>query len=134
MGKQYGLTFLKVYIMVSSKIPKIVVFWAHSIGNATPRDMTSFYFDRAVLLATYEDLLFGKSQIEGYFDSFLDKDNLYCKIIKNITQSNGLEDIASGIYLFSFTENGKNKVVEARYSFVIYDGKILNHHSSETPE
>ena len=126
--------FLKILIMVSKTIPRIVEFWANSIGSLTPSEMSSLYSIHAVLLATYENLLVGQHEIKGYFEDFLDKENLSCKIVGNVTQSFVREQIASGIYLFSFTENGKTKTVEARYSFVIYDGKIVNHHSSETPE
>jgi hypothetical protein len=126
--------FLKVKIMVSKTIPYLVDFWAKSIGALTPYEMSNLYSDNAILLATYENLLLGKQQIRGYFDDFLDKENLSCEIVDNFTQSFAREQIASGIYLFSFTENGNEKIVKARYSFVIYDGKIVNHHSSETPE
>lgn len=120
--------------MVSRTIPYIVDYWSKIIGNVPSSDIVSLYSSNAVLLATYENLLVGKTAIKGYFDEFLNKENLSCKIVENITQNFIREQIASGIYLFSFTENGKKKTVEARYSFVIYDDKIINHHSSESPE
>ena len=77
---------------------------------------------------------FLSASLVTYFESFLDKENLKCQVINNVTQIGGSEQIASGIYLFSFTENGKKQVVEARYSFVVKGGLVINHHSSETPE
>ena len=120
--------------MITTTLPVEVKDWVSNIGNSTPSEMSNRYCKDAVLLATYENLLVGRKNIMGYFVSFLNKDNLRCTIAQNITQLIGYEQIASGIYLFSFSDNGKNKVVEARYSFVVKDGLIINHHSSETPE
>jgi hypothetical protein len=120
--------------MYSNKLPNEVSDWVSSIGRSTPAQMARKYSRNSVLLATYENLLIGRDDIQGYFESFLDKENLKCQVVNNVTQIGGSEQIASGIYLFSFTENGKKQVVEARYSFVVKGGLVINHHSSETPE
>ena len=121
-------------MMYSNKLPNEVSNWVDSIGRSTPAQMASKYSRSAVLLATYENILIGRIDIQGYFDSFLDKKDLKCWVVDNVTQMVGNEQISSGIYLFSFIENGKKKVVEARYSFVVKGGLVINHHSSETPE
>jgi hypothetical protein len=120
--------------MISKQVPTIVGVWVKRIGDMSPSRMVELYRDNAILLATFEPILVGKESIHTYFVDFLDKKNMKCKILKNRTQSilpNHL--IVSGIYVFSFTENGIGKMVEARYSFTIVDGKIANHHSSLMP-
>ena len=120
--------------MITKTIPPIIKVWEKSIANRNPKIMTDLYTTNAILLATYETLLVGKENIMGYFVDFLDKDNLQCKIIENYTQNFSSNQVASGIYLFSFSDKvWKKKVVEARYSFVIAGGKIINHHSSVVP-
>ena len=121
---------------MNRRIPKLVQEWADSIAERNPKLMTNFYSRNAILLATYESLLVGRPQIKGYFNDFLDKDNLSCKIITNYTKIDYDRDtkVANGLYEFSFTENGKPQVVIARYTYVINRKKIITHHSSENPE
>jgi|TARA_R110002020_G_scaffold474816_1_gene707607 uncharacterized protein (TIGR02246 family) len=122
---------------MTRKIPKIIQNWADSIEQRNPKLMTNFYSRKAILLATYESMLLGRKQIRGYFDEFLDKKGLRCRIRENYTQIDRDRDtrIASGIYEFTFMdENKKKQRVIARYSYVINSGKIINHHSSVNPE
>jgi hypothetical protein len=120
--------------MYSNKLPIEVSNWVAGIGSSTPIEMTKRYAENSVLLATYENMLVGRSEIKGYFDDFLDKENLKCEVVRNVTQIGLYEQIASGIYVFSFIDKGSIQVVEARYSFVVKGGLVVNHHSSETPE
>ncbi len=122
---------------MTRKIPKIIQNWADSIEQRNPKLMTKFYSRKAILLATYESMLLGRKQIRGYFDEFLDKKGLRCRIRENYTQIDRDRDtrIASGIYEFTFVdENGRKQRVIARYSYVINSGKIINHHSSVNPK
>ena len=120
---------------MNKKIPSVIKIWEQLISKRNPKIMSDLYRDNAILLATYEPLLIGRENIMKYFVEFLDKENLQCNIIENYTQVNAFSQIASGIYLFSFSDKvWKNKVVKARYSFVIESGKIINHHSSIVPE
>jgi hypothetical protein len=123
--------------MITSTPPRVISAWVQSIGNATPKQMSSFYTNDAILLATYSTLLTGKQEIYNYFVDFLNKKNMSCRILKNFTQncSRGGCQISSGIYEFSFTdENEKRQIVVARYSYAVNGGLIINHHSSEDPE
>jgi hypothetical protein len=116
--------------------PLILKKWVQSISLRNSKIMTDFYTDNSILLATYEPLLFGKNDIKKYFDKFLNKNELNCKLIMNYNQVNNRSKviISSGFYEFSFvSDNGLTTIVDARYSFVFYNEKIVNHHSSETP-
>tara|TARA_R100001440_G_scaffold63915_1_gene84189 strand:- start:297 stop:668 length:372 start_codon:yes stop_codon:yes gene_type:complete len=121
---------------MTRRIPKIVKAWAKSIQNRSPKQMTRFYCDKAVLLATFEPMIVGKRDIKEYFEMFLNKEGLQCKITRNVTQIDFDRDtkIASGLYTFSFLENGKRQIVNARYTYVINENRIITHHSSLVPE
>ena len=121
---------------MNKKIPKIIQRWADSISQRNPTAMTKFYSKQSVLLATFESLLIGREEIEGYFVEFLDKDNLSCKITENYTKTDydGDTHVANGIYEFTFTENDKPQKVVARYTYVINRGRIITHHSSVNPK
>jgi hypothetical protein len=124
-------------VMRTNTPPQILQNWADSISLRNPKIMTDFYTDSSVLLATYYPFLFGKKDIENYFVDFLNKKDLNCKIIENYNQVDRYTKviISSGFYIFSFVdENNQNVNVDARYSYVFYDNKIINHHSSETPK
>lgn len=122
---------------MTRRIPKIIQQWADSIALRSPKKMISMYSDKAILLATFEPLIVGKKDILKYFEMFLSKEGLQCKITANFTQIDydGDTRIASGLYTFSYIKNGiRRKIVKARYTFVINEGKIINHHSSLVPE
>ena len=122
---------------MNRRIPRIIQQWADSIALRSPKKMISMYSDKAILLATFEPLIVGKKDILKYFNMFLEKEGIQCKITSNFTQIDKDRDtrIASGLYTFSYIKNGmRKKIVKARYTFVINEGKIINHHSSLVPE
>ena len=112
----------------------LVNSWASSIKYRDPMRMLEFYSDNAILLATYSNLLVGKDQILDYFISFLNKEGLKCTITDNYTERIGNSFAYSGLYNFSFYDQGQFKVVKARYTYVIKNNQIVMHHSSEQPE
>jgi len=118
-----------------SAIPKIIKAWCSNISVRNPESQLSFYSDDAILLPTYDTICVGSGAILDYFNDFLDKDELECNITKNYTQYDIDRDIliASGLYTFSFFENGEYKKVDARYTFVVAGNRIVNHHSSVEP-
>jgi len=119
---------------ISRGTPVLVSQWARAISHRDAKQMTDFYSDDAVLLATYTPILTNKQGIYTYFWDFLKKDNLKCKISYNITQLRGEVMIASGLYDFDYIDRKGKQRVSARYSFVISNGKIINHHSSVMPK
>ena len=68
--------------------------------------------------------------------TFLNKQDLKCRILENFTKIDEDRDtkIANGLYEFVYMENGEVQKVVARYTFVINKGKIITHHSSVNPE
>ena len=122
---------------MTRKVPQIVKEWCASIQLRSPQQQLSFYSKDAVLLATFESMCVGHEEMYEYFIDFLDKKNLRCRIIDNLTMVDVDRDsvIANGIYGFSFTdEEGVEQDVIARYTFVINNGYIITQHSSLNPE
>lgn len=117
------------------KTPEEVVAWTEAISERNPSVMVGFYAKEALLLATFESLLVGKKAIYGYFVEFLDKENLQCEILENYTQELEGVDVCSGLYAFTFMENGEPQRVIARYTYAVNNkGQITTHHSSVNPE
>ena len=112
----------------------IVNSWAYSIQFRDPTRMLDFYSDDAVLLATYSNLLVGKTQIMDYFIGFLNKEGLTCRITDNYTTQIGNSFAYSGLYNFTFYDKGQFTEVKARYTYVVKDNQIVMHHSSVLPE
>ena len=94
----------------------------------------------APVLGTFaKNIKKGRDSILPYFVGLFKKENLKVDFTDQIF-INDIEDgyIISGIYIFSYTENGVIQKVRARYSFTIQYiyGKpfIINQHSSIVPE
>jgi hypothetical protein len=121
---------------MENSTPKVVQNWANSIQKRNPKLMTSLYSQNAILIPTLDSIKAGQNKIYGYFENFLKKKNLTCKIIKNesIELGNG-NVVHNGYYSFDFiNENGYADNVLGRYTFITNsNGEIITHHSSEQP-
>ncbi len=99
-------------------------------GLANAPAVLDLYSNTAVLVPTYDPgPLVGKRQLVGYFASFMSKPGLCGKIDSVVVQRIGATTVFSGLYTFAW-RGGR---AQARYTFVVADGKIVTHHSSEVP-
>tara|TARA_R110000765_G_scaffold83284_2_gene161898 strand:- start:1784 stop:2149 length:366 start_codon:yes stop_codon:yes gene_type:complete len=114
---------------------KIVQRWARTISTRNVDKMTNFYSEKAILLATFDPFLQGKKEIRNYFVDFLNKEGLRCEITENVNFIDRMSEYAtcSGLYTFTFEERGIDVEVDARYTYVVYKGQIITHHSSIEP-
>ena len=117
----------------------ILKLW-QKLFNANDINIVKTYSNDAVFLGTFaKNIKQGRALISTYFVGLFKKENLNVQFTKEI-YVNDIEDgyIVSGIYIFSYTENGATQSVRARYSFTIQyiNGKpyIINQHSSIVPE
>jgi hypothetical protein len=117
----------------------ILKLW-QKLFNANDINIVKTYSNDAVFLGTFaKNIKQGRALISTYFVGLFKKENLNVQFTKEI-YVNDIEDgyIVSGIYIFSYTENGATQTVKARYSFTIQylNGKpfIINQHSSIVPE
>ena len=97
------------------------------------------YANNGILIGTFaQKIKKGRETIKPYFEGLFKKQNLRVKFDKDVFV-NELDEayILSGFYEFSFDENGENKKINTRYSFVVQNVNgqmlIVNHHSSEIP-
>lgn len=112
----------------------IAELWAKSISDRNPEKQTAFYEYNAVLLPTFNLIEIGVDSIYWYFMEFLNKKNLNCEITFIDTKRSGQMECSTGLYMFSFVEDDMLKEVEARFTFVSKNGKIISHHSSLNPK
>jgi hypothetical protein len=117
----------------------VLKLW-QKLFNANDINIVKTYSNDAVFLGTFaKNIKQGRSAILPYFIGLFKKENLKVQFTKEI-YVNDIEDgyIVSGIYIFSYTENGATQNVKARYSFTIQyiNGSpfIINQHSSIVPE
>jgi hypothetical protein len=119
-------------VKITTEVPTILRDWATSIGANNSNEMVNFYSDNAVLVGTYsQPLEVGRKQIREYFEMFLDRKTISCRILDNINQELSCCIISSGVYEFRVD----GQTVVARYSYVFKKinnrMRIVNHHSSE---
>jgi uncharacterized protein (TIGR02246 family) len=113
--------------------------WGTALASGDANQITALYDNEAVLLATFNDELDAADEIKDYFIGLTQKPDL--QVVFNNQNVRVLDDNTatnSGLYTFSFTENGKTVQVPARYTF-LYEKKgdrwmIVEHHSSVRPE
>lgn len=112
--------------------------WAAAVNARSPQQITSLYDSQAFLYATFQNMLDTEHSIYLYFEKLSKLDNLNVKFLKENIRLYGETAINSGIYDFSYNENGKRVDVPARYTFVYTltpkGWMIVDHHSSVLPE
>ena len=118
---------------------EVLKLW-QKLFNANDLNIVNTYGKDAVFLGTFaKNIKKGRDSILPYFVGLFKKENLKVDFTDQIF-INDIEDgyIISGIYIFSYTENGVIQKTRARYSFTIQYiyGKpfIINQHSSIVPE
>jgi hypothetical protein len=131
---------LALYLYKRSKSSNIVYDsqalnnWKVNFDSKNLDGIVNLYSPNAILVSTFGDILEGREKIKDYFKGLFEKDNLMVTYLENpiVTKVDG-STMFTGIYEFSYTENGKKQSVKARYSFIVKDGLITKQHSSEVP-
>jgi len=108
--------------------------WKSNFDSKKLNGIVDVYSTDAILVSTFGDILEGKTKIKEYFKGLFSKDNLMVTYLDKpiITKIDG-STMFTGIYEFSYTENGKKQSAKARYSIITKDNKITKQHSSEVP-
>ena len=107
--------------------------------NCEGEAVADLYAPNAVLLATFTDYVKGAAQISKYFDNLTCYDDLRVETNRITTMRKGNLGYATGLYTFSYgNADGTRTQVPARFTFVFdksgNNWRIVNHHSSVTPE
>ena len=120
-------------------IANLFTQWNAALATGNPEKVADRYAADAVLLPTVSNTVrTDRAGIVDYFDHFLraKPQGVIKKSVINLLDRTTAVD--AGVYVFTLTENGKQRQVEARYTFVyeLRGGRwlIVNHHSSAMPE
>lgn len=113
--------------------------WRAAVDARDAKKVAALYDPQALLYATFQTRLDSPKEILSYFKHLTEKPDLKVKFHRqDIRVIGGDAAINSGLYTFSYTEDGKPVSVPARYTFVyVKDNgawRIINHHSSVNPE
>ncbi len=114
---------------------ELINLWATAINAADIEAVVKLYSPGAILIPSMSnELKKNAKQIKEYLAYLLAKDRFKVEILEHVSQK--LEDItvASGIYIFSWNIKNKLHKVSARFTLVIQNGLIMQHHSSVAPE
>lgn len=114
--------------------------WMDAVRRHDVNQVTGLYSPDAILLPTlWPDVLKDEKGRERYFKMFLANQGIRGKVEENHLTPLGKEyALNTGVYNFTFEQNGRVQTVPARYSFLYQhtpEGwKIIHHHSSRLPE
>lgn len=120
-------------------IANLFTQWNAALATDDPQKVADRYATDAVLLPTVSNKVrTDRAGIVDYFTHFL-ANKPQGKIEKSYIDVLGPDTaIDTGVYVFTLTQDGEQRQVEARYTFVyeLRAGKwlIVNHHSSAMPE
>ncbi len=112
-----------------------IELWAEAMNSAQVSNVMELYAPNAILIPSMSGQLKKTAgQIKEYFSEFLSKPDFKVEIIEATAQM--LEDITveSGIYIFSWLVKRKPHRISARFTLVIQNEKIIQHHSSVAPQ
>lgn len=112
--------------------------WKDNIDSRNLDATVNTYSENAILVSTFGDIIKGREGIKNYFQDLFKKDKLKVEYIeKPFINTMDKLTMYTGIYQFSYIENGKPNFVKARYSIISKPiaGKqyIVKQHSSEVP-
>lgn len=109
--------------------------WKKNFDSKNLDGIVNNYSQDGILVSTFGDILTGREAIKEYFVGLFKKDNLGVVYLDEpqIVNLNGSITL-TGLYEFSYSENGKMTNAKARYSFICkkINGKvyIIKQHSS----
>ncbi len=115
--------------------------WAETLAASECGDgaaMGDLYRRGGVLLATFDPIVRGRDDITEYFDGLSCLEDLQVELDTWRAGGSGHLVWATGLYTFSYTEEGETVEVPARYTYVWKANRkgtyrIVTHHSSVTP-
>lgn len=111
--------------------------WANAVASRNPATIAALYSKNAFLYATFSKMFDNESEILAYFKNITKNPDLKVTFDRQNVRVYGNTAINSGLYTFSFTDNGKAVTVPARYTFVYTSTPkgwlIVDHHSSVLP-
>jgi uncharacterized protein (TIGR02246 family) len=122
----------------SAEVAKAAQIWQQAIASHNVKKIAALYAPHAYLYATFENQINTPEGILQYFQKLAANKNLQVKFDTQHIRTYGDVAIDSGLYTFSYNQDGKQIHVPARYTFVyLHQGnawQIIEHHSSVLPK
>lgn len=123
------------------EVQKAYYSWCKSIGKAkgNPAIVVKHYAPEALLIPTLSSdfLINVNGGLNAYFKKLTSLKDIQCTPQTLRTFEHDHYATNSGIYRFSYVENGKTKIIPARFTFIYKNVKghwlITDHHSSKMP-
>lgn len=111
--------------------------WVECVNKHNVEEVLKLYDDNAILLPTLSNKIRKtKAELQDYFEHFLSKKELKAEVKELYIQTvfNNELKADSGTYVFTWKNNqNEYESLNARFTFIIHKGKILEHHSSIEP-
>lgn len=111
--------------------------WLRGVNAHSIEEVCALYDPEAILLPTLSGVICDSpAQIRNYFESFLRRPKLSATLTSCYVQQYSEIKIDSGIYQFEWEDRTSGTVssTSARFTFVIRNHLIVEHHSSMTPD
>ncbi len=123
---------------LKEEITKTGQIWQQALASRDANKISKLYSPNAYLYPTFDNMIDDHAALLEYFQKLTLNQNLKVVFDKEHIQVYGNVGINSGLYTFSYKQNGKEVTVSARYTFVyLHQGKnwlIIDHHSSVLPK
>ncbi len=123
-----------------AEVEKAFADWRQALSSGKSENVVKLYDPSAILLATLaEKPITDQKERTDYFDKLTAKPKLMATVNEDhIRLLDENSAVVSGLYTFSFEENGNKVSIPARYTFVYEkeNGRwmIVEHHSSKVPQ
>lgn len=112
----------------------VIDAWLTAVNACSVGDVSKLYAPDAILLPTLSgELCDTPEQIRLYFEHFLGRPDFKAELQSCYVQQYSEIKIDSGIYRFNWCVDGKPFSTRARFTFVIRNDLIVEHHSSLVP-
>lgn len=123
---------------VEKEVQEVLNTWLKAVSTGSPDAVMTLYADNAVLLPTLATgVRNDPAKRLDYFKHFTAKENLKGEIDEIHTRVYGDIALNSGLYTFSFTQDGETQSAAARFTYVYkktdLGWMIIEHHSSLVP-
>lgn len=116
-----------------------LVTWEQTVESGNLRDIMNLYHKDAMMIPTFAQApLTRRRQIEEYFRLIVSNSEIDVTVLESHPRSFGNMAINSGRYALSYTQDGEQVVIPARFTFVYtLDGgrwSIVEQHASRMPD
>ena len=120
------------------QIMQLTKTWEDTLATRNAQKIADLYDKNAILYATFENMVDTPEGILQYFQKLVKHKDLKVVFNNQNVRIFGETAIDSGLYTFSYDDDGEKESVPARYTLVYaHTGKgwvIVEHHSSKLPD